>query len=454
MKKLLSLLRNGLPLIILETIILLTNLIGASFLLWDDNDYFAWSYSFNGMYLPTIMNNEVLTICSLIYLPPLIIAVMYLLGLILGGKIDKLLKIRLFSHYNTDNTKWIYFTQISTMILMFFEIAKIFSVIGLYDILNWTNVAAFYQSRGILFNTLGFWDWVAIYTLAPLGVSTIAFSRSSAWIKCIIITTYILLNIISFQKRPLICGLIIISLAYVIKALRHNSLTKKSIVITFSVMFGIYMCYFVGIYVNTLNIVEIPSKGIVAELDKLDNPSIKTSEVFKLYYSDPKVTNGNAFEVALKRANYGIFNRSAYSGIIYPKIFPNLHNYYLFARNDILNAKDDNIVVGNYLSKDATANVVAPSVFYIMFYAYGGIIYSLVAAAFIGLMLGIMWRCLKDKTDNIFVAMLAVLLMLFSIHISLGSVKDALLSSYGILYPVCLVFLLWMIDCKCKFTKD
>jgi len=138
---------------------------------------------------------------------------------------------------------------------------------------------------------------------------------------------------------------------------------------------------------------------------------------------------------------FGPFTRTAGPAVAYPGIYPKQREYnHIDLGLDVLGvgtAPDDNAT--SFKTMFPTASDGVNSVpFQFTLYSQGGILVSLVGSVLLGVLWRAGWWATRHRLvrDSLLSALVASLLVLFGIQIAGDSARNAMLSSYGILWPL------------------
>lgn len=144
-------------------------------------------------------------------------------------------------------------------------------------------------------------------------------------------------------------------------------------------------------------------------------------------------------------ALFGPFTRTAGPAVAYPTIFPKQQPFnHIDLGLDVLgieSAPDDNS--SSFRTMFPTAGAGVNSVpFQFTLYSQGGLIVALVGSFIIGTLWRLAWWVARRlPQDPVIAALAASLLVLFGVQIAGDSARNAVLSSYGILWPLLLLLL-------------
>ncbi len=452
-----GLIKKWFPVIIFLTVLFFTNILGLILLLFGPDEYWKMSYTFSGQTLPDVSMNDF----SRIIMINVISILMLLLGFFIGNLITKRIKknymeIRM-------NQKHFFVIDLIFLLLSGYIIFKMFSILDIRSIVDWLDYNSFIHSRVLMMNSLSFNDFVIIYSILPLlfclSIPNMLGKKRYLFVglKSIFL---VFINLYIFQKRPLICTILLICffiMSYYIMAKLHTKLFQVA-KISALILLALYIIYLSGVYANTLGdssgiYIKATEKVNMLPISSIETNTNHESSVFKTFALEGQSMKVSAFVSNNLMSLAGLFNRTAYASIAYTVIFPKYHTYYPIDLGlDIVGMgtmPDDNQYVWKILNPSATESGSTDAPFFIILYSQGGILVSSVGSFIVGLCFGFFWNILlKKEKINVFQAGFSTLICLLSAYLSIGGGRNSLLSAYGLIWPLLIMIIIYMI---CNF---
>lgn len=451
-------LKKWIPYLVFFTIYSVTSLIGTILLIFGPDIYWKLTYAFTGQTLPEIYLKDLTVIIGLIVGSIFALTLGYLVSIIISVSFkDK----EIFSLPRKN-----FIGLLSNVVLfglVMYSFIKIFMVIDLADISGWLYYNNFIALRKILMNNLSFLDFIIIYNLVPLFIA-ISLPNDMKNRRFIFLSMKILIlifmNIYIFQKRPLVNGLLLLCFTifvYFYIGRKYIFRISKKLIRTvsfFCIIF--YLIYAIGIYVNTIG--EYDQINIVAtekvDLSKIGDKETKEEKdtnLFRSYSLEAQTLNVPKFVYTNTMALFGLVNRTAFSAICYPIVFPEFVDYYpIDLGQDILGhgtMPDDANLVWNILNPTAKGEGSIAAPFFIVLYSQGGLLVAILGSFIVGFLLGFFWNIiLKSRKNNGVSSAFGALILLLAVLLAMASGRDSLLASYGLLFPLVCLLIFYIIN--------
>jgi glycosyltransferase involved in cell wall biosynthesis len=439
------------PVIIFAITFVCTNLIGTLLFLFGPDLYWNLTYRFTGQTLPDIFYDHLWRILLMIFGS----LAMFIIGYYIGKKIissKKNLSLDIMSEVKMELLGHV--TVYIFWCLSVFILATLLSFLDFHQISMWLNFHNFMDYRRLVMENLRMRHFIVIYSLMPMFLcfSFIYLSKKRKFIHIASqVATILLINLMIFQKRPFIDTLFMLLFTWVSynffgenykEKIRRYTLYILSICILI-----IYFIYVGGIYLNTI---DKPIRPYALATEKFDLSGLKRSELSGTKFADEQdifrtfklqTKNISSRFISINAmAVMGMLNRTAFSSICYPIVFPDYLDYYhLDLGQDMFGCgamPDDELKVYAILNPQQPNGSVATP-FFIVLYSQGGLTVAFTGALFIGAVLGAAWGFfLRSKHITAWSAVVMALILWFSMHIAMANARNSLLSSYGVIYPL------------------
>jgi len=391
--------------------------IGSLLLLWGIEPFYTSFATFAGAYVPVLSADGTTTFFIVLIGSPVLFAAGYWASTIL------LRSASLTLHFDIKITHrgciFLFLALIGTALL---SLARG----GAFEHLSaWTSFSQFLGSRNQLFDAISFPEFVNIYSLVPtVAALTLITSRSQSLreraVHSIPAMLAVALQLLLFQKMPALMAIVL--------------------------MGAIWMGS------KVLSGDPIPSKRRVAALAAISIALYLAMVIVP--FALPKLTgrhNVSVSEVAYTSAGYAgssILMRLAPGLINYVAVFPNKHPFYeidlgpWFRRGA---APDEAAVIWSEMYPTMAGNSAAPMNF--VFYSQGGAVVSLIASAIVGAAIGALWQiALGCIGAHLLRSALGGILIAFSFHLSIDSLRNSVIVSYGYAWPVLFVLAVTVIS--------
>lgn len=429
-----------LPLVVFVMMYVFSCYLGVIFLLLS-TDFWALTNYFTGARLPSLTLGNLVTLVILLYGGPMLLWSGYELG------------CALFKHrWKRESTETTHQEEPGNRLAM----ALYFISLGLAvwslarggafsRLADWTDYNFYVLSRWHLFSRLTFFEYVNLYTWLPLLSAYLILSKRKWWVIGPLVGVLSFLQVSLFLKKALLTSILLIFAAwwaylYLGKAPRR--LVRSRVWVHSALAGGSALCL---IYVAlTLILVysdfSRPFEGRpVAGVGKTEGQSWQSyivafdREIVPLLEGKP---------IALYTL-FGMLTRTSVPTIAYAALFPHrIPFYHIDLGMDIIKVgrmPDDNLVVFNVLwPEQKGGSVQAP--FHFVLYSQGGLGVALCGSFLVGILLAVIWRrvvaCERLTIEG---SLFASLVLVFAWFLSIDSVRNSLLVSYGVLWGALLV---------------
>ena len=450
------------PWIIFMVILTATNLIGTFLLLFGPELYWKLTYTYTGQALPNIYWHDLIMILMLTFGSLFFLTI----GFWGGNRVSK--RVRgatvIFPDRKPDISYHI--SNILFWLISIYSLLRLWGIVGIKGVTDWLGFNAFMARRQSVMAALSYKEWIIIYSLIPLFLAISAVGDLKRCrikyllLKCAVLVT---VNLYIFQKRPLVNALLILIFTlycyYFMGVSPRKQISKRWIPITALIMLGLYFIYVGGIFLTTVKSQEevYVSATEQVDLDSLgpkdtekqpnqDTPFLK-EKLFRTYALEEEWLQVSPFVFKNMMAFAGLINRTAFSTICYPIVFPQYLDYYsidlgldMFGIGEM---PDDAIQVYAILNPQ-NPNGATAAPFYTVLYAQGGLVVSYIGSLIVGFCFGLFWAIfLRQKKISDYSAALGGLSLYFALSLAMAGGRDSLLSSYGVIYPVIVLCLLY-----------
>ena len=348
--------------------------------------------------------------------------------------------------------------------------------LGAYDLLRagtaanltaWVDYGAWVQARWEIFSTLSFFNFVNIYSILPVSAAWLILSIQGDGWKALAkrlapLMIVVIVSLLLFQKKTLIASLILIFGAVLLHKALIGAWTRRLTWLFSVILTVLTVSYFVmvvlPVYAETSRTL---ADVLIQQTDQAEKP--KTSERLNQLLNEissyigqaekPKTSerlnqllNEISSYIGSDRDAYILvytllapMTRSSLPAMYYPIVFPEQHGYYgLDFGQDILGfggMPDDNVVIWNHMYPNLPGGS-AYSSYQFTLYSQVGVVWTLLLCLLVGAALAVMWQIiLAADINRIWRSLMGAVLILFSIHITIDSIRGSLLVSYGVIWP-------------------
>jgi len=319
--------------------------------------------------------------------------------------------------------------------------------VGGYDLLRagafakliaWVDYGAWVEARWWLFSTLGYFNFVNLYLIVPFSAAWLILSIRgkglNAFAKRLIpLAITIVLSLLLFQKKALVVSLIIILSAVFLHKALHGPWTRRFTHLLIAASGLLVASYFMLVVLPVYLETSRSASQVFAVVEK---ESQKDKEL-RLAKEISDLIGSNRGAHIFAYAALAPMTRTSLPAMHYPKVFPHWHDYYgLDIGLDILGfggMPDDNMVIWKHMYPNLPGAAGAPYQFAL--YSQVGVIWSLILCTIVGVALGVVWQIiLADDNSPVRRSMMGSALILFSIYLAIDSIRNSLLSSYGLIW--------------------
>lgn len=445
-----------LPIIIFIIVLLFTNTIGVCLLVWGPISYWKVSYLFCGMSLPDIHVSDMYKLLVMLVIPVLLLVASALVGKTIANKIVQ----KKSTPKECNSSSMLSFLSAGVSLLLFIYIfARLFSFLSIGDISAWLNNNDFYDKRYIVMNNLSFYEFALIYSILPMMIGmSYQQSKKRLLVFGLEFVLYIIVNIYIFQKRPLIIGMLLMSIMIMLNNIEVVVKWKlrKILGIGLSVCIVLYLVYALGITLNAVrkdskdeyilttekialnDIKNIASETEVSETSQ-NHVTIEQEPVYRAFELEGATLHLSSFEFTQLMAVVGLLNRTAYGTIVDLAVFPRFFDYYpIDIGLDLLGigiTPDENIVTAKILYPEAERPGSVPVPYHIALYTQGGIIVAIIGSIIVGFCIGFFWIIAISKKHILNYAF-GAWICVFAIMLATNSGRNALFSSDGAVWPI------------------
>jgi hypothetical protein len=287
---------------------------------------------------------------------------------------------------------------------------------------TWTDLPSWVHSRWALFSSLNFFQFVNIYMFLPTAAALVVLAvkprnmleHAIRWLPTLLTLG---VDVLLYQKKPALLTVLSSGGALWLSKLllRPDRLTRHAAAAGASCV------------------------ALIAAYFALFLPQTLTNWV------DPGRRAGDVIGYAA----VALVTRIPEPALHYPIVFPKQHPFYnLDLGQDILgfgSMPDDNYVVWRVMYPDAGGGGAAP--FNFVLYSQGGVLVSLIGTAVVGALVAACWGLAVASRGGINLrSLLGVLLLLFTIHLTIDSLRNSAIVSYGFIWGGLLVFFVYLIE--------
>jgi hypothetical protein len=330
---------------------------------------------------------------------------------------------------------------------------------GGFDLVSgWFGYGRFVAGRAAIVKALSTWDFVAAYTMLPLLVgllmSAVLLERPRSKVRMGVLAAvaagFLIVNLLLFQKRALLIGLLLIAFVVVARFRGHGRFRRLRVRgrLIVSIAGGLYLLY-IGLLAATLVPAQPPppSQAVTA----LAIQASQTTFPGLAVTSSTAVTFPSYADAVSHRRTYNSLpllfllapvTRTPGPAVAYPALYPGRHAYYSVDLGlwvaGIGNAPNDNQTSFRLLFPNVSSGTNSVPFMFVL-YSQGGLLVALAGAFIVGVAWRLAWISLSRIVTTGAGACGAALLVLFGINIAQDSVMNSLLVSYGIVWPALVV---------------
>lgn len=330
---------------------------------------------------------------------------------------------------------------------------------GMYDLIRagafnkldiWGNYGAWVEGRWALFSTLGYFNFVNLYLLLPVSAAWVILTARNVkgmalFLRLTSFSIVFLLTFFLFQKKALVVSVIIIFSAELLyRFFSGNSIHRLKLILGSMVGLVLVFYFFLTVIPIYSQSSQTANEVFVSQETKIRNnhkPCEKEGVSDELRGLCKEVILNIGINRNVHMASYALLapmTRTSLPAMYYPIVFPDVHDYYgLDLGQDILGfgaMPDDNLVIWRYMYPNLPGGS-AGAPYQFALYSQVGVGWTLLLCATIGALLGWGWQVILEcDISRVWRSLMGAVLMLFSIHLAIDSVRGSLLASYGLIW--------------------
>jgi hypothetical protein len=292
---------------------------------------------------------------------------------------------------------------------------------------TWADLPSWVHSRLALFSSLSFFEFVNLYVFLPTAAALVvlavkprnALDHMIRWLPTLLTLG---VNVLLYQKKPAILSALLVGMAlWLSKLLRRPARLARHMTIAAACCVALVAVYFLFFLPLALMNWGAPTHADIVTM----------------------------FRDAMSYAGVILFTRIPGPALHYPIVFPKQHPFYnLDLGQDILgfgSIPDDNHVVWRVMYPVDPGVGAAP--FNFVLYSQGGVAVSLVGAAIVGALIAGCWTLAVSSRGGINLrSLLGALLLLFTIHLTIDSLRNSVIVSYGFIWGGLMVLVVYLIE--------
>ncbi|WP_374079914.1 hypothetical protein [Bdellovibrio bacteriovorus] len=313
-----------------------------------------------------------------------------------------------------------------------------------------SNYTQWIAARYHLFAKLSSPEFINLYVIVPSICSLLAIRflklKKYRWIALGLVLVGILFSVMLFQKRPILICFQIVFVAYLLEYL-SVSVIKKILIAGVASVF----LYWLLIFLPTLNLSETDFKSAVQYKER---PKVVESVEFghKWKLTDEElriemqaldaVKSLSDAQKRLMAPISALIFRVSYPSIFYIKAYPEVYPHYGL---DLVFNKvkwTDNTDVWKLMWPDIEGGAVAAPMQFV-FYAQAGVSGAVAMSTLAGVLLAFLWWWVSiGGFRNPVRSVQGSLILLFAMFLSMDSLRNSLLATYGVIWGIVLLELL------------
>jgi hypothetical protein len=315
----------------------------------------------------------------------------------------------------------------------------------------WNNYNSYIYARWNLFDHLGFFEFVNLYTVLPITAAYALIVEKRRSLGLLFAAVALVLQYPLALRKVLISTAALLGCAvYVWQFAGARPRTRMSgsgqLAIWFGAPAALYLLYTALTLQTVLSPNARPFQTIrervpppVATVRPLDPAKRRVSFTVNAA-SITRIENSRARSLTL----YTLFSpltRTSIAAIAYPAIFPSILPYFhLDLGQDILGfgrMPDDNLVVYRVLwPEHHRGSITAP--FQYVLYSQGGMLVAAAGSLLLGALLGMLWRLLvmSAAQPGPVASVGAAVVLLLAVFLAIDSPRNSLIVSYGLAWAV------------------
>ena len=334
---------------------------------------------------------------------------------------------------------------------------------GAFSLLyTWSGYDDWVRARWTLFSSLSFFEFANIYMFLPTAAALVvlaikprgALDHGLRWLPTVLTLG---VDLMIFQKKPLLLTLLSSGGALWLSAVlsRRAGLARDVMIaaVSCATLVTLYFALVLTPYLLT-------QWGVHSELIAGRKPPSGTAQqemAERLGFGrgrapvepPPRPFGRPPQLIAADYAALSLIMRTPGPALYYPVVFPRQHPFYnLDLGQDILgigSMPDDNHVVWRAMYPGIAGGAAAP--FNFVLYSQGGIAVSLLGAAVVGALAALCWLLALSSSGGVNIrSLLGVLLLLFTMHLSIDSLRNTAIVSYGFIWGGAFVLAAYAIE--------
>jgi hypothetical protein len=445
------------PLVAYVAVYLFTCYVGAV-ALWLSPRFKALYLLFTGAEVPSLAFDELLVALLLLHVPPVLVWLGFELGLrgtrgwrwgFLGVDADSPAVRLLAGGWLTASALWATWS--------------IYSAGGFENLDAWLDYNAYVYARWRLFDHLGHWDFVNLYTWLPVSAGYVML-KERRWTTALL--SILVVGVLQYplaNRKALLTSAILIAAAvyihlYAGAAPRRRAAARWHLAVAVGVPTALYLVYVVMTLMLVVRESAQPFKPIPSLVRPREaGPEIPKERVAMAFIPAPAAVADTQDHRAKTLFLYVLLSpltRTSITTFAYPAIFPRWRPYYhVDVAQDMLRKihpsldrfgrmPDDNLVVYHILwPGHHRGSIAAP--FQFVLYSQGGVAVALVGSLLVGVVMALCWAPVSAaQRPSAEVSLLGGLAVVLGVFLAIDSVRNSILVSYGLVWGALALLLL------------
>jgi hypothetical protein len=333
----------------------------------------------------------------------------------------------------------------------------------------WLDYNAYVYARLRWFDTLGFFEFVNLYTVMPVMAAAVTLAERRLRVVVVCLVLVLALQFPLASRKPLLTSMGLLAFAAYIfwflgRTPRRAAAPRRQLSWFIGLAVALYATY-VGLTAMTIvrqGSQAFASIGALVSSQQLieaqarrqaDRARMRNASGMDGLAVDTGLTDESIKQVLKSRSSaiaiyimLAPLTRTSVCAVVYPVIFPRWHPYYPpDVGLDILgwgSMPDDSLVVYRYLWPEHHRGAVGAP-FHIVLYSQGGILIALAGAFVVGMLLAAAWIPVTlESSPRIAVALWGALILTLSTFLAIDSVRNSIVVSYGLAWGALAVALL------------
>jgi hypothetical protein len=302
---------------------------------------------------------------------------------------------------------------------------------------SWLDYGQWILQRMLLLSKVGYWGFVNMYTWVPLAAAAIVISprRTGKFWRYLPVAITLCLAAAMFFKKTVVTAGILILLAYILRCYFTRRISDKGLSRALLIGLGLVATfYFAAVVVPSYRTTSTTAEAVLSGT-KVSSVVVPANNVLGI---------SRTVDVAV----YSILaplTRTSVPAMYYTAVFPEKHAFYgLDFGQDILGfggMPDDNRFVWSVMNPampDGTVTVP----FQFAFYSQVGLFPTLILCALCGLVVGAAWMRILQISNISVRCLSATLLTFLCMHLAIDSLRQVIVSSYGMLWGAAFIAML------------